>query len=285
MRARSIRVGEAEAGQRLDVVVANELGITRGYVRRLIGHELVLLAGQTARKGAMLRRGDLVEFLEFRHPSEGPAPNSDLPVSVLREDLGLVAVDKPAGTPTHPLDYEEKNSLLNGLLARYPGLAGVGEGGLLSGVVHRLDVLTSGVQLFATEAEAWQRARQALSERSAEKRYVARVHGRLNAPSTLVLRLENRGDHVRVVSTGGREAITQLAPLEPGANSSLVELRPITGLRHQLRASLAHLGHPVVGDPLYGSTAELSRHLLHAHSIRIGNFTATSPVPEEFGES
>ena len=253
MRARSIRVGEAEAGQRLDVVVANELGITRGYVRRLIGHELVLLAGQTARKGAMLRRGDLVEFLEFRHPSEGPAPNSDLPVSVLREDLGLVAVDKPAGTPTHPLDYEEKNSLLNGLLARYPGLAGVGEGGLLSGVVHRLDVLTSGVQLFATEAEAWQRARQALSERSAEKRYVARVHGRLNAPRTLVLRLENRGDHVRVVSTGGREAITQLAPLEPGANSSLVELRPITGLRHQLRASLAPLGHPVVGGPLYGS--------------------------------
>ena len=285
MRARSIRVGEAEAGQRLDVVVANELGITRGYVRRLIGHELVLLAGQPARKGAMLRHGDLVELLEFRHPSEGPAPNSDLPVSVLREDLGLVAVDKPAGTPTHPLDYEEKSSLLNGLLARYPGLAGVGEGGLLSGVVHRLDVLTSGVQLFATEAEAWRRARQALSERSAEKRYLARVHGRLDAPSTLVLRLENRGDHVRVVSTGGREAITQLAPLEPGAESSLVKLRPITGLRHQLRASLAHLGHPVVGDAPYGSSVELLRHLLHARSIRIGNFAATSPVPEEFGVS
>lgn len=282
MTGRSITVSEAEVGRRLDVVVANELGISRGYVRRLIGHGLVLLAGQPARKGALLRHGDLVELLEFRHPSEGPAPNSDLPVAVLREDLGLVAVDKPAGTPTHPLDYQEKTSLLNGLLARYPGLAGVGEGGLLSGVVHRLDVLTSGVQLFATETEAWRRARRAFSERSAEKRYVARVHGRLDATSTVVLHLENRGDHTRVVSAGGREAITQLAPLEPGARTSLVELRPITGLRHQLRASLAHLGHPVVGDTLYGSSVELSRHLLHAHSIRIGNFAATSPVPEEF---
>jgi 23S rRNA pseudouridine1911/1915/1917 synthase len=282
MRARSIEVSEAEAGQRLDVVVAKELGITRGYVRRLIGHGLVLLAGQPARKGAMLRSGDLVELLELRHPSEGPAPNSELAVPVLREDLGLVAVDKPAGTPTHPLDYEDRNSLLNGLLARYPGLAGVGEGGLLSGVVHRLDVLTSGVQLFAIEAEAWRRARRAFSERSAETRYVARVHGRLDATSTLVLRLENRGDHARVVTRGGREAITQLAPLESGAKTSLVELRPMTGLRHQLRVSLAHLGHPVVGDALYGSTVELSRHLLHAHAIRIGNFAASSPIPEEF---
>ncbi len=285
MRGRSIEVSEAAAGQRLDVVVANELGITRGYVRRLIGRGLVLLGGEPAKKGAMLRRGDNVELLEFRHPSEGPAPNPDLAVSVLCEDLGLIAVDKPAGIPTHPLDYEEKGSLLNGLLARYPELAGVGEGGLLGGVVHRLDVLTSGVQLFATEAEAWQRARRALSVHSAEKRYVARVHGRLDTTSTVVLRLENRGDHVRVVSSGGREAVTQLELLEPGARTSLVELRPITGLRHQLRASLAHLGHPVVGDALYGSTVELSRHLLHAHSIRIGEFAASSPVPEEFGPS
>ena len=285
MKPRSIVVSEALAGQRLDVVVAKELAITRGYVRRLIGHGLILLAGQPARKGAMLRRGDLVELLELRHPSEGPAPNSELAVPVLREELGLVAVDKPAGIPTHPLDYEERNSLLNGLLAHYPGLAGVGEGGLLSGVVHRLDVLTSGVQLFATEAESWRRARRAFRERSAEKRYVARVHGRLDAASTLVLRLENRGDHARVVTSGGREAITQLAPLEPGAKTSLVELRPSTGLRHQLRVSLAHLSHPVVGDVLYGSTVELSRHLLHAHSIRIGDFAASAPIPEEFGTS
>jgi 23S rRNA pseudouridine1911/1915/1917 synthase len=210
-----------------------------------------------------LHDGDRIDLLEFRHPKEGPAPNPDLEVRVIREEAGLVAVEKPAGMPTHPLDYDERGTLLNGLLARYPGLAGVGEGGLLSGVVHRLDVHTSGVQLFATH-------------------YVARVHGRIASEQTLRLHLENRGDHVRVVSAGGREAITAVAPLESDSDTSLIDVRPVTGLRHQIRISLAHLGHPVVGDRLYGSSSELSRHLLHARSIRIGDFTASSPVPDEF---
>lgn len=279
---RSIAVTQADAGQRLDVVVARELGVSRGYVRRLLQSERILLGGRPARKGTPLHSGDRIDLLEFRHPTEGPAPNPDLEVRVIREEAGLVAVEKPAGMPTHPLDYDEKETLLNGLLARYPSLAGVGEGGLLSGVVHRLDVHTSGVQLFATEAAAWQRARRAFAERLAEKHYVARVHGRMASEQTLRLRLENRGDHVRIVSAGGREAITGLAPLESDSDTSLIDVRPITGLRHQIRISLAHLGHPVVGDRLYGSSSELSRHLLHARSIRIGDFTASSPVPDEF---
>lgn len=281
--ARSIEVAPADAGRRLDQVVARELGVSRGYVRRLLDRGRILLAGHPARKGATLRAGDRLELLEFRHPSEGPAANPGLEVQVLREEDGLLAVEKPAGTPTHPLDYEERDTLLNGLIARYPALVGMGEGGLLSGVVHRLDVNTSGVQLFATEAAAWRAARRAFAQRRAEKLYVARVHGRLESADTLRLRLENRGDHTRVVRDGGREAITHVTPLRQDGATSLVEARPVTGLRHQIRASLAHLGHPVVGDALYGSTTRLHRHLLHACRIRIADFSATSPLPDEFG--
>lgn len=280
-QARSIEVTGADAGCRLDLVLARELAISRGYVRRLLELERILLEGRPPRKGTLLRRGDRLDVLEFRHPSLGPLPNPDLEVRILCEEAGLLAVEKPAGIPTHPLDYEERNTLLNGLLSRYPVLSGLGEGGLLAGVVHRLDVDTSGVQLFATEEAAWRRARRAFSERRVEKRYLARVHGRLASERTLRLRLENRGDHVRVGDDRGREAITRLAPLRAEADTSLLEVQPLTGLRHQIRASLAHIGHPVVGDALYGSTTRLPRHLLHAERIRIGDFAASSPPPPE----
>lgn len=279
---REIQVADRDSGRRLDVVVARELGVSRGYVRRLLGRGRILLRGRPARKGATLRAGDRVELLEFRHPSQGPEPNPSLPVRILGEAQGLLAVEKPAGLPTHPLDYDERDTVLNALLARYPALAGIGEGGLRSGVVHRLDIGTSGVLLFATDDAAWRRARRAFSERRVDKRYTVRVHGRLESAQTLRLRLANRGDHTRVVQSGGREAITHVVPLSADSDTSLLDVRPETGLRHQIRASLAHLGHAVVGDTLYGSTTPLARHLLHARLIRIDNFSGSSPVPDDF---
>jgi 23S rRNA-/tRNA-specific pseudouridylate synthase len=158
-----------------------------------------------------------------------------------------------------------------------------GEGGLECGLVHRLDTGTSGVLVFATSPDAWRAARAAFAERRVRKRYVARVHGALRAAAELDLRLDSRGRHVRVVARGGRESLTRLQPLEVGEESSLIEVEPVTGLRHQIRAVLAHLGHPVLGDVLYGSPLELGRHLLHAESIELGALTAHSPVPAEFG--
>lgn len=280
---RRIVVPRTDAGNRLDRFLAERLGLSRGYVQRLLARERVRLDGHAAAKGATLRAGDAIEILEFRHPREGPRANPALDLPVLAQGGGLLAVDKPAGLPTHPLDFEETHTALNGVLARHPELAGIGEGGVRSGVVHRLDTGTSGVLVFATDPEAWSRARASFRERRVEKRYVARVHGRLARPLECALRLEPRGDHMRVVADGGVAAETRFAPLAAGADTSLVEAFPATGAMHQIRASLAHLGHPIVGDGLYGSPVVLGRHLLHACRIRIREFEASSPLPDAFG--
>ena len=278
---RSVEVERTDAGQRLDAWLARELGLSRGYVRRLLARERVRVNGLPAIKGSVLRAADRIEIDAFRHPDEGPIARAEFELRVLARGDGLVAVDKPAGRPTQPLDYEETGAVLNTLLDRFPQLQGVGEGGLMSGVVHRLDRDTSGVLVFAETTVAWQRARAEFDARRVDKLYRGLVHGVFEGVRDVSLRLDHRGPRMRAVERGGREALTRLRPLETRGESTLVEARPITGLMHQIRATLAELGHPVVGDATYGSTAECSRHWLHAERIRIGDFEAASEPPPQ----
>lgn len=278
---RSIAVGPTEAGNRLDAVVAQRLGLSRGWVRKLLASERVLLGGRPAAKGAILRAGDRIDVLPFAGPEAGPIANPGMSVSILREAAGLIAIDKPAGWPVHPLDPDETGTALNALVALHPELVGVGEGGLRSGVVHRLDPGTSGVLVFAIDERAWREARSAFAEKRVAKRYVARVHGAFAGEREIELRLESRGTHVRVVASGGRVASSHVRALETGPETSLVEIAMRTGVRHQIRASLAEIGHPVVGDRLYGSELELDRFWLHAVSIAWDDFSAEAELPAE----
>jgi 23S rRNA pseudouridine1911/1915/1917 synthase len=279
--ARSFEVSPSEAGERLDVWLARALSVSRGYARKLLSAERVRVSGRTAVKGIALRAGERVEVEPFARPEAGALANSDLPLVVVAESDGLVAIDKPAGWPTHPLDPEERDTALNAFVARYPQSRNVGEAGLRGGVVHRLDPGTSGVLLFAHEETAWRRARAAFAEKRVNKRYLARVHGDFVGEREVSLRLENRGARVRVVASGGREAVSWLRALRRDATTTLIEIQMRTGVRHQIRASLAHLGHPIVGDSLYGSTLPLARHLLHAESLAFEDFSARAPVPPE----
>lgn len=279
---RTIEIGPAEAGLRLDTVVARALGLSRGWVRKLLDAERVLLAGKPAAKGVILREGDRIDVRPFARPDAGPLANPELVLPIVRESGGLVAVDKPAGLAVHPLDPDETGTALNALAARFPEIVGVGEGGLRSGVVHRLDPGTSGVLVFALREGAWRAARAAFAEKRVAKRYVARVHGAFRGEREISLRLENRGAHVRVVESGGRLAVSRIRALQTGEETSLVEIDMRTGVRHQIRATLAELGHPVLGDRLYGSSAPLARHLLHAASIAFDDFAAEAALPAEF---
>jgi 23S rRNA pseudouridine1911/1915/1917 synthase len=279
--ASEIEVSDADAGERLDRLLAARLELTRSYVRRLIGRGAVTVGGRPGVKGDLLRPGDRVAIAPFRHPNLGPHPEPDAPLRVLCEQGGLIAVDKPAGMPTHPLDCDETGTVLGALLARKPAIFGVGEGGVLSGVVHRLDTHTSGVLLFALDEAAWAAARQAFMDRRVEKHYVARVHGTPDAPAEIVLRLAHRGPRMRVVTRSGREAVTRLRSVRADGETSLVEIEMVTGVTHQIRATLAHLGHPVVGDAVYGPPTEEPRHWLHARSIHLGSLTVESEPPRQ----
>jgi 23S rRNA pseudouridine1911/1915/1917 synthase len=290
---RSFHVQEAEAGARLDVFLARVLPASRGQVRALLSAGGVRVDGNAVdlgAKGRILTPGQSVGLSEpTLTAASTPEPEPEVPLTVLARGSGWVAVDKPAGTPVHPLAPGERGTLLSALVARHPEVVGVGEGGLRSGVVHRLDVNTSGVLLFATEEPRWQGLREAFRSHRVEKTYRALVHGRLEGGDTLVLPLavvRHRPARVGVVAEGdGRSRRTELAwkSLEVFADRTLVEVAPRTGFLHQIRASFAHLGHPLVGDVAYGAPeGEVQRHLLHAARVEVEDVVAASPDAEDF---
>ena len=184
--------------------------------------------------------------------------------------------------------------MLNAVVARHPEIQGVGEGGLRSGVAHRLDVDTSGALLFATREGTWQRLRAGFRERRVEKTYRAIVHGHPGSGSALfgLVMARHRPARVRVVGERERESARGVRVgelswrcLKCFGAASLVEVRPRTGFLHQIRATFAHLGHPVAGDRTYGAPADPSgapRQMLHAARAAVDEIVAESPDPDDF---
>jgi len=285
---------------RLDVALARGLEVSRGRARRLLAEGRVSLEGRELRlsdKSLQVEPGQRLR-IAAAGPAESLHPEPETSLVILAEGEGWVAVDKPAGRPVHPLREDEKGTVLGALAARYPEIDGVGESGLRSGVVHRLDVETSGVLLFATRPAAWDRLRAAFRRHRVAKRYRAIVLGRLEGPLELEPQLivaRHRPAFVRVVEPdasgafprASRPTQMQVEPLELFREATLVEVFPKTGFLHQIRATLAHLGHPVAGDARYGR-ADLrdptgaGRTLLHAAAARFEEIAATSPDPADF---
>jgi 23S rRNA pseudouridine1911/1915/1917 synthase len=300
---RILVVPEALGGARLDRFLATSLGISRTRVRGLLESGQVreedrLLSSRD--KGAPVRAGARLEIADFRLPEDqriaperagGEPPWSESPAvgALLAQGPGWLVLDKRAGAPVHPLREDELGTVLNSVVARYPELQGVGEAGLRSGVVHRLDLDTTGALLVATEQAAWERLREAFRSHAVEKCYRAIVVGHLvGGEREIELPLvvaRHRPARVRVVP--GREgafvATQSVRPLQSLAGATLVEVRPRTGFLHQIRATLAHLGHPVAGDVAYGGDAIAApRQMLHAARLRFEEIEAESPDPEDF---
>jgi 23S rRNA pseudouridine1911/1915/1917 synthase len=294
---RALRVGDEDTGQRLDVFLAGKLDLSRAQARRLLARGAVRVDGRpvaAGAKGERLWRGAAVSVAPFTRPEHQRAlAEPAAPLVVLARGPGWLVVDKPAGIPVHPLAETERGTVLNALVARAPELHGVGEGGLRSGVVHRLDVETSGALLFATEPRSWGRLRAAFREHRVEKVYRAVVVGRLEHPGHVELGLvtaRHRPARVRVVAEGERArslrvGVTSWRPLEVWEVATLVEVRPKTGFLHQIRATFAHLGFPIVGDRIYATAGDASgapRQMLHAARLEFEEVAAASPDPADF---
>jgi 23S rRNA pseudouridine1911/1915/1917 synthase len=292
----ALLVSESDRGRRLDVFLAERLQLSRSQARRLLDRDAVRLDGRrvaSAGKGIALVPGSSVEVAPFSRPGQERArPSSQAPLPVLASGPGWLAIDKSAGTPVHPLSEDETGTVLNALIARHPEVHGVGEGGLRSGVVHRLDVETSGVLLFAIRESDWQRIRTGFREHRVEKIYRALVSGRLEEEREVALPLvtaRHRPARVRVApegeaTRGARLCELSFRPLEIFGPATLVEVRPRTGFLHQIRATFAHLGFPLLGDATYGKGHEpgAPRHMLHAAALRFEDVAAESPAPADF---
>jgi 23S rRNA pseudouridine1911/1915/1917 synthase len=243
--------GPGDAGERLDRHVAARLDAPRNQVQRWIRDGHVRVAGREEKPSYPVAEGDRIDC-------DPPAPKDDRvapeegDLRVLYEDADLVALDKPAGLTVHPGAGRTTGTLAHFLLARYPEMAGVGGEGR-PGIVHRLDQGTSGVLVVARTAAAYHRLARAFAAREVDKRYLAVVYGE---PSEGIVD-EPIGRHpVRrkemTVRADGRPSRTGYRTLAARAGISLVELRLETGRTHQIRVHLKHIGHPLVGDPIYG---------------------------------
>ena len=292
-------VAPVEARTRLDQFVARHARCSAAEARRLIADGAVRVNGRRAPKGVLLAAGATVE-LERPPPGaveKRPLPE-ERPLEVLHEDAALVAVCKPAGIPTHPLRAGERGTLANAIVQRWPECAAVSDDPREGGVAHRLDTDTSGVVLAARTREAWLALRQAFSTGQTEKRYWALVTGAPPDEGTVDAPLAHAGDPRKVEPVSSyddravraRPALTHFRVLRRGDGVALVEARTSTGRMHQIRAHLAHVGHPLVGDPLYGGPpgpAGLTGHFLHAralslpHPVTSASLTVEAPLPDE----
>ncbi|MFH1262232.1 MAG: RluA family pseudouridine synthase [Pseudomonadota bacterium] len=288
---REILVYDDTSPIRLDRFLVDRLrGLSRAYVAELIALGIVTVNGKKCRKGVTLGRGDRVEVEPFQRPEERRIdPNPDIPVTIVWQSPQMLVVDKPAGLPTHPNDFTDKETLANALVGRFPGLVEVGEDPLRPGIVHRLDTDTSGLLAVARTQEAFRHLRQQFDERKVKKTYLALVLGEVSAKGEVVTPLAHHATNPRKMvavppeGTGKiphrskvREAGTAYEPVERFIGYTLLRVRTKTGRMHQVRVHLSSIGHPLAGDRLYQTPKErqidrirLDRHFLHAHKLEL----------------
>jgi 23S rRNA pseudouridine1911/1915/1917 synthase len=269
-----------EAGMRMDLFVSRRLGtVSRSEVQRLIRAGRVTVDGRPVRSSAPVGSGQSVRV---QVPAPEPArPESEpLPLTILHDDADIVVIDKPPGMVVHPGPGHRRGTLVNALLHHVSGLSGIG-GQHRPGIVHRLDRGTSGVMVVAKHDRAHRDLARQFHDRVVEKEYAALVWGRPPSGSLVDRPIGRDPRHRQKMSSRarrGRPAVTRILDAEPLGGVTLVRVSIATGRTHQIRVHLSEVGHPVVGDALYGGVRRrlpeglsalrrLDRPFLHASRI------------------
>jgi 23S rRNA pseudouridine1911/1915/1917 synthase len=294
---RTVRVPDGTAG-RVDRLVADATGLSRSHVQKLISDGRLTVDGEPLRANAIVQAGTEVRLDVPEPVALDLAPAPDIPLRIVYEDDDLLIVDKPAGLVVHPSPgHHDGDTLVNALLARaggaeYGGIAGVAR----PGIVHRLDRDTSGLLMVAKHDAAQHSLMAQLKARRIRKTYqalvagsVAAAVGRIEAP---IGRDPKHRTRMAVVPDG-RPSVTGYRVRERFTGWTLLELDLVTGRTHQIRVHLDGIGHPVAGDPVYGTGTSrrgpdgLERLFLHAWRLELAApgdghlIRATAPLPDE----
>ena len=287
--------GESE---RLDRWLADQLpDWSRSRLQKLVEQGQVTLNGQICTsKKATVQAGDCVHLTI---PAAAPLAlePENIPLDILYEDDELVVLNKPAGLVVHPAPGHESGTLVHALLAHCPNLAGIG-GVQRPGIVHRLDKDTSGAIVIAKTDRAHQHLQAQLKAKTAQREYLAIVYGSPATNSgTIDLPIgrhpiDRKKMAIVPIEKGGRQAVTHWQVLDRLGNYTLMQFRLETGRTHQIRVHTTQMGHPIVGDPVYGSGrsigVNLTGQVLHAHKLHLEHpltgkpVEAIAPLPAEF---
>ncbi len=314
----AIFVSAENAGRRLDQFLAAEISdVSRARVQQLIQAEKVLVNGAPARASLRLKGGEKIEIAGSTQPAPLRAIAEDIPLDVVYEDEDLAVVSKPAGMMVHAgagatADARNRGTLVNALLHRFGSLSAAG-GGARPGIVHRLDRNTSGLIVIARNDISHRKLAAAFAGRQVHKTYLALVHGWLPQSSgtidSAISRDRLRRTRMTTRRSAGRAAVSHYRVLQQFESEygrfALVEVKIETGRTHQIRVHLASIGHPVVGDTLYGAPREirpkrgaqigapvltLGRQFLHAAGLEFAHprsgkpMAFARPLPNELQE-
>lgn len=296
-------VTDKHVGKRLDIFIAHfEPHLSRSRIQTMIKDGLALVNEKQEKPGYKVKRGEQIT-LDLPERKIREVLPENIPLYVIYEDPHIIVLNKPAGLVVHPAPGNYTGTLVNALLFHYSSLPPSGpQAGITererAGIVHRLDKDTSGVLVVARTHEALRSLSAQFKSRIVKKKYVALVSGVIRKGSGTIE--AGIGRHVKdrkkisVHTHSAREAITAYTVKERYRNATLVEVEIKTGRTHQIRVHMAHIGHPVLGDRVYGGnkvmkhgSREINRQMLHAESLSILHpetghpMTFIAPPPED----
>lgn len=288
---------EAEGGVRLDVFLADRIeGLSRAQVRKAIDAGGVRVGSFARKAGYKLKTGDRVH-VEYEIPEpEGPLAPQNIPLKIIYQDPDVIVIDKPPHLVVHPGPGHPSGTLVNALIYQFPEVSIIGCEDR-PGLVHRLDQDTSGVMVVARSIRAFSYLRDQFNRRVVWKTYLALVWGRMSDTSGKLSwplgRHPKEGSRISIRARSPKRAETFFQVQRAFKDTTLLDVKPVTGRTHQIRVHLAAAGHPVCGDPVYGRKRELRefpRIFLHAHTLSFlhpendERLTFASPLPPDLEE-
>lgn len=304
-----IIIEQEGVGKRIDKFLAKEFFLySRADIIKRIKKGEVLVNNKQIKPSYVLEESDAVMLENFSREAEEDVlmSNANIPLEILFENEDMVVINKQAGLQVHPSFNEKKNTLVNALLAKYPQIITVHDGSVGAekrpGVVHRLDRDTTGVMVIARNMEAFNALKENFKNRNIEKKYLAIAKGIFKEKEGVIEKSIAKSSSYRKqiiarsnTKTTIKSAETHFKVLEEFKQYSLVELTPKTGRTHQIRIHLASIGHPIVGDNVYGAEKKVqisdvlvARQMLHAQKLKFELFDQqydfTAPIPNDFEE-
>ena len=293
MEEMSFAIQKEESGKRLDAFLKEAIDdASRNFLQGLISQGAVLVNDKTAKANYKVKENDMI-FITMPDPVDVEIKPQKMDLDIVYEDEDVLVVNKPAGLVVHPAHGHYDDTLVNGLLAHCKDLSGI-NGVMRPGIVHRIDKDTSGLLMVAKNDFAHNSLAEQLKVHSVERGYIALVQGVIAEPAGLVDAPIGRHPLERkkmAVNLSGKEARTNYFVKERFDKYTLIECRLETGRTHQIRVHLSYIGHPLVGDELYGSRKNnlgFAGQALHAYLLgfihpRSGaKLHFEAPLPEEF---